>query len=235
MCPKTPSRGGDTPSVARSVTLTMFGYAITLTRAGAFDQQQNSVIRTWFKQNTDSCLLVVEQHASGGLHYHAATSQKQKTTNEVTRLLDRFYEAQGWQSVRGVSIKVRRMSDRIGWFHYLCKDLKGSPLLVQGWKMTWIQQECKDNLKKVPRKILCKDSYLVTQSVGSGLVIQYAKRTGNPLTGKESFAFVCSTMMSEGYQFHQVRWKHLYCHVMALCGDLRPAHSFIIGELIFID
>ncbi len=213
----------------------MQGYAITLTTREGFDDSHHEIFRDWFKIHTDSCLLVAESHAAGGLHYHAGATMKQKSTNEVTRLINRFYEAQGWDVLAGISIKVKQLTDRIGWFHYLTKDLDGPPILVQGWKMTWIQEQCKSNLKKIPKKMLKKNAYLVTQSVGPELVIQYAKRTGSPLSGKISFANVICQMAKEGYQFHQVRWKNLYSHVMALCDDMRPMQSFIMSELQWLE
>lgn len=211
----------------------MFEYAITLTLRDGFTPDHFTAVRHYFDLTCESCLVVAEDHASGGIHFHAATSQRQKTTNEVTRLLHRYYSKQGWE-VTPRSVQVKRMADRVGWFHYLTKDLTGPPVLVRGWRMTWIQQQCMDNLKKMPRRLLRKDTFVVTHAEGPRLVIEYAKRTGCVLSGKDSFIDVCCQMSRNGYQFHQIRWKQLYTHTMSMCGDMTPMQSFIVGELTFL-
>ncbi len=214
----------------------MFPYAITLTCSKGFDPADLTQLKKYFKQVTDSTLLVSEEHASGHVHVHAATMQKQKTTNEVTRLFERFYaNVLDIVPTIGVSIVVKKVSDKIGWFHYLLKDQQGPPLMCHGWKLTWIQEQCISNLKKIPKRILLKDVHALDNRVAVPTILEYAKRTNNPLTGKTAFASVVAEMMAKGYAFHKCRLKMLYVHVMAHTGDMRPAMSFIMGELTFID
>lgn len=215
----------------------MKGYSITLTTSRDFTPDELEGFCEFFRHNCDSCLLVEERGQRGQLHLHAGTKQKQSQTHEVTRLLARHYELHEIPFQKGVSIKVKKTCDQIGWFHYLIKDIpKDSvPLLIFGWKMTWIQEQCRANLKKVPHKIVKGTDYNVNMLIATNLVIQYAKTVGLPLSGKGMFMECICQMAEAGYLFHNVKFKILYCQVMARFHERRPMLSFLTMELQYLD
>jgi len=213
---------------------THYSYAITFTTSTpGFDDEQVQAIRLWCKNNSDACMLVEETAATR--HLHAAFRCTQKTTVQVSRKLARLYESLNLPWVPKVSCKVRKMTKLIGWFHYLKKDLgDAEPLLLTGWKMTWITEQCAANLKLIPRKVLLKKDYQVTTKTGTALVIEYASRNNLPLCDKYTFADVITAMAADSYTFEGVKVKWLFCQVMARCGETRFMKDFILSELQFL-
>ncbi len=211
-----------------------FCYAITFTtRTPGFDDSEVAAIRDWCKNNSDACMLVEEVAATR--HLHAAFRCTQKTTVQVSRKLSRLYDSLNILWVPKVSCKVRKMTELIGWFHYLKKDLgDAAPLLLTGWKMTWITEQCAANVKKIPRKMLLKHDYQVTSRNGTALVIEYAAANNYPLCDKYSFADVIAQMTADSYTFESVKIKWLFCQVMARCGHTRFTKDFVLSELQFL-
>jgi len=196
-----------------------FSYCLTLTSLIGFTPAHEDQIVEWHRRNSDKCFLVKEFHDSGVPHYHsliACTAPKQAC--HVTDKLCRLYGQMLIDYTKGVTVKVKRCSDFIGWLHYLCKDMSGPPILVIGWTMTWIKQQCKANVKKIPRKLLSKNVYMVQSSTSVNLVVTYANACGHPLTGMDSFITVVTEMQAEGYQFEKIKPKWLYGQVMAVVG-----------------
>ena len=213
----------------------MNNYSITVTSSDGLQPDHLVRFRTWFAQTTDSCLVVTERHASGKLHLHAGTRQRQKTPNEITRMLVRICESLNILVVKGITIKVKRTTNLIGWFHYLTKDLgDADPLLVQGWQLTWIQQQCRENMKKMPHKMIKGDDFTMNMVTAPNLVIQYAKRHGlAPPDTKDSFATVICLMAKDGYQIHSLKLRILYCEIAARFDSMAPLRSLIEHELEF--
>lgn len=213
----------------------MFQFSYTLTCTDGFQPEHLAAFKKWFSDNTDSCLVVTELHATGKLHLHAGTKQKHKTAGELTRRWTKLYETLNIPCVKGVSIHIRKTTDLVGWFHYLTKDLEGPPLYVQGWQMTWIQQQCKDNLKKMPHKLIKGSDHTMNMVTATNLVIAYAKNADLPLSGKDSFKTVICCMAKDGYQLHNLKFKILYSQIMARFDDFRPLKSLLDMELDFLD
>ncbi len=213
-----------------------FPYFATLTQTDGFSDADCVKVADWCRNKSEECLLVKEDHMSGKKHLHFLATLTCKQTVQVTRMLKRLYATNGWPCSAGVSIVVKKATDKIGLFHYLTKDLNGSPpLLIIKWRMTWIQEQCKANLKKVPLKMLSKDGYIVGMKTASELICQYATRTGMPLSGKPSYIQVVMAMQAESYKFHNCKHKQLYCQVMSVCGNHNAMRSFLEGELSFLE
>ncbi len=212
-------------------------YSITLTSANGFCEEAVRTFREWFRSRCDKCLLVRERHASGAIHLHAGATLQDKQTAQVTRKLRTVYNHLNIDIVPGVSIMVKRTSDQIGWFHYLTKDLQQNDhaVLVKGWKMTWIQEQCLANLKKIPYKMLAGDDYSMRMDTATGLVLEYSKRKGLPISGKASFTDCLCHMSADGYQFHRLKLKFLYGHVLSRLGYSSAMRSLIENEIMFLD
>lgn len=209
----------------------MLHYFYTLTAQDGLQPDHLVRFKRWFQDNTDSCLVVRELHSNGNVHLHAGTKQKHKTSGELTRRFAKLYEQLNIPWVKGVSVKIKKVTDLIGIFHYLTKELQGAPLLCQGWQMTWIQQMCKDNLKKMPHKMIKGDDHTMNMVTATNLVMHYATRSGLPLTGKESFKTVICCMARDGYQLHNLKFKILYAQIMARFNDFKPLSRLLDYEL----
>ncbi len=214
---------------------TMPAYSITLTCLDGFTADQLVGFKDWFKHNSSQCLLVSERHASGALHLHAGATMQDKQTGQVTRKLGTLYNRLKIELEPNVSIKVKRTTDQIGWFHYLTKDLQCDPLLLTGWKMTWIQEQCLANLKKMPFKMLAGDDYAMRMDTSIGLILAYSKRKQLPISGKASFTDCLCHMSADGYQFHRLKLKFTYAHVMSRLGYSSAVRSLLENELMFLD
>lgn len=213
-----------------------FEYCITISPRQSFTREERKKLCFWHSK-FDSVLLVAEDRPSDGVeHYHSLIQANVKSAHSITKQLVRLFEREGWEYVKGVTCQVKSCSDRIGWMHYLLKDQGDkAPLGIKGWKLSWIKQQCLDNLKKMPHKMLSKGQYMVNPKIGTRLVIEYAKARSIPLTGKDSFKTVLCAMAADGYQFEGAKLKFLYSQVMAMCGDARAFASLIDNELHFLD
>ncbi len=197
-----------------------FMYFNTLTSPIGFTPAHEDQIVEWHRRNSEKCFLVKEYTEAGAPHYHSIIACKSpKKACHVTDKLVRLYGQMMIEYTKGVTVKVKSVSDFIGLLHYHSKDLKGPPILVTGWRMSWIKQQCEANVKKIPHKMLSKNVYMVQFSTSVSLVIEYAKACGHPLTGMDSFITVVTEMQAKGYQFEKIKPKWLYGQVMAMTGN----------------
>ncbi len=209
-------------------------YFVTLTAADNLLEHEDAIVQ-WHRTHSEKTLLVPELHADGRTHYHSIIHTMDKTTNQVTRKLLTLYQRLNIPVVKGVSIIVKASSDAIGLLHYVTKDLQGDPLLITGWTMSWIKETCKANLKNIPYRMLTKNKYTLQHRSSVELVVQYAYRSGYPLTGKASFIQVVTAMQADGYQFSGIKPTWLYAEVMAVCGYAGAARSLWDLALMGLD
>ncbi len=214
----------------------LFAYCITLTCKDGFTDEQEKIIVEWHVRNSEKCLLVDELHESGEKHYHSLIHCKApKSAGNVTNKLKNLYSTMN-KDITHNSIRVKRQTDFVGWLHYLSKDIPADkkPLLTMGWGWSWIKQQCKDNVRKIPIKILLKDKYTVKQSAAVATVAAWAQAAGYPLVDKQCFMTCIVDMQSEGYQFHSVKFKWLYAESMAMNGNKDAALSLLENELFHL-
>lgn len=209
-------------------------YFLTLSPRQDLSSVHLAVVVDWHKLRTP-CILVSEERTDGVEHYHSVFGDTASRAAKVTEKFNRLMDAGGLPYVKGVTLKIRAVTDLIGMFHYLTKDLgDGKPLVLSGWKLSWIRQQCLENLKKIPKKMLMRNDRLIGVAGSVGLVLEYSKRKGIPLTGKESFRRCLMEMAKEGYRFEKIKIRQLYVHVMAQCGDARAFGAMIDNELQFL-
>ncbi len=218
-------------------TTNTYSYFVTLTSSDGFTSVQEDHIINWHRLHSDKCMLVKELHESGKTHYHSIICcSTPKMPTGVTRNLYRLYTTMNIEPVKGVSIVTKKVTDLVGMFHYLSKDLGGgSPLFCLGWRYTWIKQQCVDGIKHIPHRLLRKDQYMVQMSSSVQLIIQWASAAGYPLTGRDSFISVCTEMQSKGYQFEKTKPKWLYAQVMAMLGHQQLARRVWEDALFGLD
>lgn len=212
-------------------------YFATLTSSTDFtDDHEQAIIE--FHRQFDSVFLVVENHADGKPHYHAVfRDPRNKQTAKVTLKYERFYAANEIEYTKGISVIVKRVSELIGTFHYLSKDLPPDqpPLLIRGWRMSWIKETCLKNLKKMPHKMLMGDSAVVKPACAVDLCCQFAKRANILVDSKFTFGHLIKAMIKDGYLFHNVKLKILFVHVMARLGHDHWVDAWVDNELRFLE
>ncbi len=213
-----------------------YDYFVTVSPRREFLREERDLYCDWHSR-FDQCLLVGEDRPQDGVeHYHSILQSSVKSAQSITRQLMCLFDRNQWPYTKGVTIQVKKVTDRVGLFHYLTKDLGDKkPLKIKGWKMSWIRKQCVENVKKIPHKMLTKGGYTVNNKIGVQLVIEYAKARSLPLTGKMSFINVASEMAADGYAFASVKLKFLYSEVMAQTGDKRAFRSMLVNELNFLD
>jgi len=205
----------------------LFSYCLTLTSGDAFTSVQETAFVEWHRSRAVNCLMVREYHTDGRPHYHSLLQVKSpKTANAITKNLERVYERLKLRWVPKVSVCVKKMTNMTGQFHYLLKDLKGDkPLLLVGWKYTWIKQQCEDSIKTIPLKLLKGETYMVQKNTSVELVLKFATATGIRITCKDSFLDVVIQMQHKGFQFDNIKRACLYTNVMARVGCYQAARS----------
>lgn len=208
-------------------------FAITLTSSDGFTLEQIDSIRSWFHKTCDTCLVTVEQHKSGKLHLHAAANFEIKQANAVVRRFVTLYSHLNIPYQKGVSVVVKAVSDRTGWFHYLSKDVPTGekPLLCLGYKWGDIQEECRLAVKKIPNRMIKGDDFTMNMVTAPNRILSYAKALGHPISGKESFAEIIALMAEDGYQMHNLKFKVLFAQVMAKTGDRSVMKELVLSEL----
>lgn len=214
-------------------------FFVTFTTAGSdWPAGWEKALADLHVRKCDLVLLVTE----GGdgeiehLHYHSVGTWNTRSASNVLKTMERFYLKHGLPWTKR-SVHVEKTSHLVGMFHYLLKSKsKGKPpLLLMGWKMSWIKQQCLENVKSTPNKIVLKDKMCLSAKTATPFVIRYAEAKAMPLSCKLTFADVIAEMMKDGYQFEAVRLKWLFTQVMALSGHLGYCRSFVLGELNFIE
>ncbi len=198
------------------------------------------VLSKWHVKKCGSCLLVAEgddAYDSAKPHFHSVGTWKTMTTSNVTAAAVTLYSKYGVEYTKGVSVVVKKVSDLIGIWQYISKDVtEGTPpVLAMGWKMSWIKEICLANVHKIPYAVLMKKKHCLSTKTATALVMEYAKAKGHVLSGKESFASLICLMARDGYQFEAVKLKWLYCQCMSLCGDDRAMRSMVLNELNFLE
>lgn len=215
----------------------LFYYCTTLTSADDFSPAQEDSIIDWHRLCAEYCLLVREYHGDGRKHYHSLLAvKKPKSAGGLTRNLERLWKKVNLRWTKGISVKVKKMTHMTGQFHYLLKDQAGhKPLLLVGWKYTWIKEQCVNNIKEIPLKLLKGECYMVQKMTSVELVLKFAAASGARFTCKDSFIDVILEMQAKGYQFDNIKMKCLYGNVMARSGCMAQARSVLEGELFGVD
>lgn len=209
-------------------------YFVTFSASGGLTEPLCQKFKTHFLSSYDYVFGCKEFHASGDAHLHILYTSPAKQSNGLTRQYEKLYTKWGIDHVKGVSIKNKRVTNLIGMFHYISKDIKEKPYMILKWKWTWIQQQCRDNVKLIPKKILNGENRWVNQREAGMIMMAYAKSTGKQIFSKEQFCETFAEMQEQGYQFDKVNLRPVYTLIMAMNGDKRPAYEYAMSQLNFL-
>jgi len=207
-------------------------YMATLAPKIWFTKEERAPLYKWFSRH-DQVLGYTE--VASRKHLHVLFSSDVKKTGNVTRSLEQLFDKHKIEFEKGITINVKKASHPLGYFHYLTSDVKGGTrVLLKGWRQTWIQEQCRNNLKQIPRKLLKKDVYVVNNVEGPDLITLFAERHHMPLVDKRTFIAVVVEMECNKYRFHSCKKKDLLTNTLALHGHIRCSVSLWESELCFI-
>lgn len=214
-----------------------YPYTVTLTCQDGFDAPHVEAIIHWHKTDPYfvQCLLSSELHMSGELHFHGLIDVYCKQTAGVTRRYERFYKNKSIPFQKGISIKVKRQTDRHGAVHYLSKEMdpEDDYLVCRGWKETWLAAIKKD-LKHITHKQTEKDYFVLTKKNAVPRAMQFARAHNIRLVSQQCFVDLCVAMGRDKYLFDNVNSKWMYCTVMLLNGHEGPFRSMWENDLHFL-
>lgn len=199
-------------------------------------EPQEKALVEFHRQEGDFAFLVSELRPGDNVkHYHSVFQSR--TTNAATtrKKIERRLVAADLEIEVKVTVKVKTCSDLIGWFHYLTKDTDYVRLLIKGWQMTWIKEQCLANVRKIPHSVLLKSKHHITSKGATARILAYAKAKDWPITGKESFKQIVCQMASEGYEFQNIKVKWCFAQCLAMSGNHKAMCSLIDMELQFLD
>ncbi len=211
---------------------TSFTFPATTSTPG-FDDAQVKSICDWARLQSDSCMIVEE--TTTHRHLHGVFRVPQKQTGQVTRKFRTLYAKLELPWVPNVSVKVKKTTELVGWFHYMLKDQSGPPLVLTGWTMTWITEQCQAAVKKIPRKILTKDQVVLSTRDAVPLIIAFAQANNLPLCDKHAFIEVVLAMEAEKYNFQNIKRKGVFAETMTRMGHPRYSRSLWEQELSFLE
>lgn len=204
------------------------GYTVfmsTFTCVDTFCEEFEEKLASWHARKCDSVLLVREG-ADGSdthLHYHSVAAFKNKQAAGVSRQAETFYKKLGMEWDKRRSVVVKKVCDLFGALHYLMKAQPAgrAPLMVKGWKLSWIKEMSLKSLKKMPHAQLLKDQYILSPKTATNMILEFANRKGLPITGRESFRGVIKEMIADHYRVSSI-WPKItiiYAEVLMECGN----------------
>ncbi len=189
-------------------------YFVTFTASGGLTLDQCESIKDLFEKNFEEYVGVKEHHLNGHLHMHVWYATKVKQTAKITQKFERWFKTLNIPVVKGVIIKNKRETNRIGLCHYMSKD-NDKPYFIRKFQWTWIQEQAREDVKHRPKKLLLSEERIVGQYESVELVLQYAKSVGLSLKSMSDIRSVCGHMIVQKYRFDKVRLKPMCAAILA--------------------
>lgn len=173
-----------------------------------------------------------------GLNSHVegiVTYDTEHTANVTTRI-KRLYDSMDLE-VSPNSIRVKKASELVGAIIYANKELKttGTLIILQGWKQSWIDQQVKDNVKKIPYKMLLKKGTRLSQNTAPAVIYEYCLANNLTVHSKFDLIEVMRKMGDERFLGGSTKPKGVLADVMSLFGDGRGLAAFYENELRFVE
>ncbi len=204
-------------------------YKITLTASGGISSQHCKEIAQAF--SGIKFAIVVNEFGDTGRNSHLECVLEFDTTktSNVTERMRTMYNRLQIPFVRGISVRVKKVTHLAGAIIYATKEIDecGKVLLRNGWAMDWITKQRTENIKSIPFKMLNKKGTRLTQNTAGALMYEFAKSKGMAIRDKAKYREVAVLMGADGYLWGSVRHQGVYQDVCALFGD-----GAAVGEAI---
>ncbi len=216
----------------------MVFYVLTLTKSGGFSEEDLVPFIQSFNKQVHAYVINEFGSAGGNSHIQGIVEYDTVKTNNVTVRIKKLYDVIKCE-IGPNSIRVKKATDLIGALIYSHKELddpesSAKLLCLKGWQSSWIDQQIKDNVAKIPHKMLKKRLIRVTQGTGGALMYEWCTANNRVVQDKYSFGQVVKDMASNGYAFGCVRGKGLYADVMSAFGDGSAAMDVMLSDLHFL-
>ncbi len=213
-------------------------YTITLTTSGGFSDNQIEIFIKAF--DTLKHAYVVNEFGSTDQfsHIQGLVEYDTSKTSNVTYRIQRLYKSANLD-VTPRSIRVKRATDYVGALIYSRKELdysetKAKVIVIVGWSSSWIDEQVKNNVSKIPHKMLKKKLHRVYASTGGVLMYEWCVANNRIITSKFDYLNIVKAMAKEHYAFGLIRHKCIYQDVMASFGEGLAAYQIADSELLFI-
>jgi len=207
-------------------------YFITISPSLEYTAAQWDVILDWHrKSSTDQCLVVFESRPGDGTkHLHSCISHKANKACRLTLSLERLLEKHSIPWAKP-TVDVKTCTDVKQLYTYLMKDQSGPPVLIMGWKLSWIKQTVKDNVKKMKPSELTKGRRMLTAGNSVAFIQAYASANGHRLDSKDSIVDCLGDMAFEKFDFQKIKFKGLYVQLMSESGVRRSFRDYVMLEI----
>ncbi len=210
-------------------------YKITLTYRNGFPEVVLNSLKAQF-QSLNHCFLVVEYGDSGSnCHIEGVIDRSTIKTSNVTRWLTGLYKKLELE-LTDYSIRVHKVTHLSGALTYASKELKsaGKVFVLNGWESSWIDQQVKSNLRKIPTSKLKSKGIRVTQNTAGAHIYEYCRANNMTITSKNSMIEVIKHMASHDYLFGSIRPLGVYVDTMTHFGIGQAAADSFEQALFFI-
>jgi len=213
-------------------------YNITLTKSEGFTEKELETFRNAF--GLQSHAYVVNEFGESGTfsHLQGLVEYDCIKTSNVTLRMRRLYESANIP-VSPHSIRVKKATDYIGALIYASKELhivngNAKLLVIRGWVSSWIDEQIKQNVSKIPYKLLEKKLTRVYQKTGGALMHAWCLANNRIITSRYDYLNIVKEMASQKYAFGTVRHKGIYSDVLSAFSDGSGAFQCAESDLLFL-
>lgn len=197
-------------------------YFITLTQPTGLSDSLMCELEKWFDKFSGNKVVTREQHKSGLWHMHAMVQDPVKQTAGLSRRLKRYLvESNDFDVAPKNAVDVRKVKsgDETRTAGYIAKE--DHVYTCVGWSIkSLLEQRAKELRKQV--SAAPKSTFMLNEKNAEEIILEYALRMSMPLTCKEEFIDVMTSMAEEGYSVTRIKPTIVYAQVMARAGS--PAH-----------
>jgi len=196
-------------------------YAVTLTARDGLTDENILIIGEYFKQCRHAYLINEQGDSGSNSHVEGVVEFETDITSNISKRLKTLYVRLKIEVVKGITFRVRKATEYIGCIIYASKELQasGKLVLLKGWSQTWIDKAIKDNVKKIPHKMLAKAGTRVYQKTGPALIYEWCIANNMHIETKFQYLKVIRYMGNQNYMFGSTRHVGLFQDVCALFGD----------------
>jgi len=193
-------------------------YKITLTASGGIPKSQCVELAKYFSVCEHAYVVNEFGESGGNSHLEIIAEFSTETTSNVTERMRVLYVRLKIPFVRGVSVRVKKATHLIGALIYASKELKesGVVLLLNGWESSWIDKQCRENIKSIPFKMLSKQGVRLTQNTAGARMYEFAKSINRRVVDMQSYREVAVLMAENQYLWGSVRHVSILQDVTAL-------------------
>ncbi len=213
-------------------------YCITLTTSGGFTETQVENLCHSFDSSKHA--YVVNEFGSSDQfsHIQGLVEYDSVKTSNVTLRIKRLYKSLNLD-VTPRSIRVKKATDYIGALIYSHKELeysesKSKLMVIRGWSSSWIDEQVKNNVSKIPHKMLKKKLHRICASSGGALMYEWCVANNRIITSKSDYLNIVKSMAKEHYAFGMIKHKGIFQDVMSAFGEGLAAYQIADSELLFI-